>query len=201
MSEQKPAHVAASVNAGMSVGGSKSPGKARFQAKLLGLILFILVIIAAAVWFVVWHSRSSSSSNNTATTSKNTPAPPSNISLDQKAQYYANEGDYQAAEQSWQQKLAGDTSTTDKVADYYQLSALAVQFKQYSDAKKYANDIMQVAPDAPDSYVALAQLAQAQNNIPQAKQYWQQAIDHVSSNTPGYTRIRGDYIGQLDALK
>jgi tetratricopeptide (TPR) repeat protein len=198
MSEQKSAQVAASVNTGMSVGSSKHPGRVRFQARLFGVVLFVLIIIATTAWYVFLRP----SSKSTVTPVKNAAsAPPSNISLDQKAQYYADEGQYEQAEQSWQEKLAGTKDTDGKVSIYYQQTVLAVKFKHYADAKKYADEAKQLAPTSPAPYAALALLAEAQNNNAQAKQYWQQAINHVDTSMPGYNLIKADYQGQLDALK
>lgn len=198
MSEQKTAHVSASVNTGMSVGGNEHPGRVRFHAKLTGLLLTVFLILAAGGGFVYWHVKNSSSNS---TTNATVSLPSNATSPDQKAQYYADQGQYQQAEQAWQDQLASANTSQDKVAIYYQQAAVAIKFKQYGDTKKYANDIKQVAPNAPDSYVVLAQLATAQNNIPQAKQYWQQAISHIDPSSPGNTMTRSDYQNQLDALK
>lgn len=198
MSDGKSAHIAGSVNTGMTIGSGQHAERIHFQAKLLGVTLFIIIILAAGVWYVFW--RSSSSTPGTTVTSTAS-APPANTSLEQQAQYYADEGQYQSAEQSWQKKLASTTNASDKVAIYYQQSALAVQFKKYADAKKYADEALSLSPDSPGPYAALAQLAEAQNNIPLAKQYWQQAINHVNTNMPGYNIIQSDYKSHLDALK
>lgn len=198
MSEQKPAHVTASVNTGMSVGESQRPGRARFQAKLLGMILAVVILLSAVAWYV--FVRPGSSQPNT-TANNSVKAPPANTSADQKAQFYADEGQYAQAEQSWQDQLDSAKDTDTKLGIYYQQSALALKFKHYDDAKKYADAAKQLAPNSPQPYVALAQLAEAQNNIPQAKQYWQQAINHVDTNMPGYNLTQSDYQSHLDALK
>lgn len=180
------------------MGSGRHAEHIHFQAKLLGVVLFVFVVLACGAWYI--FSRSSDSPSSTAAKST-VNAPPANTSLEQQAQYYADEGQYQSAEQSWQKKLTGTSDASDKVAIYYQQSTLAVQFKKYADAKKYADEALSLAPNSPEPYVALAQLAEAQNNTPLAKQYWQQAINHVNMNVPGWNMVKSDYQSHLDALK
>jgi len=193
----KPAHVTASVNTGMSMSSSRI-ARARFHAKLMSMAMVGLVVLAIVVGLVFWLAGGSHSKSPAKGVVK---TPPANTDAEQRAQYYADTGQYEQSEQTWEAQLASAATASDKVAIYYQQAAVAIRYKQYSDARKYANDIKQIAPDAPDSYVVLAQLAKAQNNIPQAKQYWQQAIDHVNVDTPAGKMVRSDYINQMDALK
>ena len=204
MSEHKPAHVVASVNTGMMVGNGKQYRRYRPHTRLWGIVALCLIVVGGAGWLGYSHfsaNKSSSSSGKPTTNTASQKVDISKYAPDQQAQYYADQGQYESAEQSWQDQLASAKTTDDKVAIYYQQATVAIRFKQYGDAKKYADSIKEVAPDAPDSYVVLAQLAKAQGNIPQAKQYWQQAINHINADTPADKMIRSDYINQMDALK
>lgn len=203
MSVHKRVGVVASATGGMVMSDRKRHHRYSAHFRLWGVLIFCVLVFAGIVGalYAVREHRDTNSSTTSTAAKRAVTTPPAGTTPDQQAQYYADEGQYQDAEKSWNAQLAGATDTSAKIAIYYQQAAVAIQFKKYGDAKNYADDIKQLSPDAPDSYVVLAQLAQAQNNIPQAKQYWQQAIDHVNPNTPGSTMIKSDYTNQRDALK
>lgn len=123
------------------------------------------------------------------------------LSPTQKAQYYSDNGEYKIAQKIWQDQLAKTTDTPTKLSIYYMQSAIAVKFKNYKDAKKYADKALNLAPKSNITYVALAQLAQAQGDKVSAKKYWQQAIKFIDPKNPVAGLIERDYQTSLDALK
>lgn len=119
----------------------------------------------------------------------------------QQAQYYSDQGEYKIAEKIWQDQMAKTTDTPTKLNIYYMQSAIAVKFKNYKDAKKYADEALTLAPKSSAPYVALAQLAQAQGDKVTARQNWQQAIKFIDPKNPASNLIQRDYQSSLDALK
>lgn len=170
----------------------------RWWAKLL--IVLIIIAVGATCWALHINHRQPMKAQTKQAVTPVTTTPPPDISLGQKAQYLASAGQYQAAQQAYQQQAASTTDTTTKLGVYYQQSSLAVENKDYTAAKTYANEAMQLDPNSPTPYVALAQIAQAQGNDSVAKQYYQDAINHVTPDMPGYNIIRADYQSEMDAL-
>ncbi len=153
----------------------------------IALALIIILLVAGILIYIYRPGRE--------------PAIPTNITPTQKAQYLADQGEYDAAQAAWQRQLAGAGDQQTTLGIYYQQSALALKFKRYDDAKKYAEQAKTLAPKSPTPYVALAQLAQAQGDKSAARQYWQQAIAQLDPASPTYNLIKRDYQSSLDSLK
>lgn len=179
-----------------------SPRKLRLKSHrkaVIGILIIVLVLILGWLAYegVHHHNQERRKSSNAAVDKKLL----ANLSPSQKAEYLASQGDYAGAEQAWQDQLAKAKTTQDKLGIYYQQSALAVSFKHYDDAKKYAKEAKKLSPDSPTPYVALAQIAQAQGDKVSAQKYWQEAIDHLDHNDPAYNLKKHDYQSSLDSLK
>lgn len=156
------------------------------------LALVIIMLMVGGLGYKIYKrgfSPTQSSSNSAS------------ITPTQKAQYLADQGKYVAAEKVWQEQLANAKDQQTKLGIYYQQASLASRFKHYDDAKKYAEEAKQLAPNSSTSYVALAHMAESQGDKVAAKQYWQQAINHLDPNALGYNLILRDYQSSLDSLK
>jgi tetratricopeptide (TPR) repeat protein len=123
------------------------------------------------------------------------------LSVAQRAFYQADKGNYTAAKDLWEDQLGKVTTVKEKLNIYYQQSALGLRFKHYDEAKEFAEKAMKLSPNSPTAYVALAHIAEAEDNKDQAKSYWEKAIAHLSPSTPGYDLIKRDYQASLDALE
>jgi tetratricopeptide (TPR) repeat protein len=164
------------------------------QRRLVVAMAAVLVVAGAAIGGVVVFTR------NPAPTAKKQSASHSNTTSQQPSSQ-TTAVSYQASEQSLQDQLASDKDTASKVTTYSQQSVVAIQDSQYTDAQKYAENAMQADPSSPTPYADLALIAQDQHNNAQAKQYWQEAIDHLSPDMAGYNITKADYQNNLDALK
>jgi len=125
----------------------------------------------------------------------------SKLAPTQKSQYLVDKGAYKAAEQVWQNQLLQTTDSKAKVTILCQQSAVALQFKDYAAAQKYADAAKKILPNADSPYVALAQLAQAKGDKAAAKQYWQQAIANIDPDADGANLMKSDRQQALDDLK
>lgn len=170
--------------------GLSSKEKKRKTIKLL-----IIVLIFVSAGGLVWQAQKNSSRLAAMSYAVE------GLSPTQKAQYYSDNGEYKLAEKIWQDELSKATDTPTKLNIYYMQSAIAVKFKNYKDAKIYADKALKLAPKSNITYVALARLAQAQGDKASAKKYWQQAIKFIDPKNPAINLIQEDYQASLDALK
>lgn len=162
----------------------------------IGLVAFVLVaaVIGGLLW---WNHRQTVRNQHLAYMSSFVDG----LAPAQKAQYYSDQGEYKIAEKIWQDELSKTTDTPTKLSLYFLQSALAVKFKNYNDAKKYATEALVLSPKSSTPYVSLAQMAQAQGDKAAARQYWQQAINLIDPNDPAANLIKIDYQYNLDKLK
>ncbi len=161
-------------------------------ASLISIVVVLIVLITAGIYFMQ-RSRS--------TSPKVTYNIPANLTPNQKALYLANSNQYQAAMQVYKQELTDTNSSSSKLNIYFMMSALALRFNDYSNARLYANEAKLLVPKSSDPYVSLAQLATAEGNASAAKQYWQEAINNLDPNQPGYNLIKEDYQRSMAELK
>lgn len=157
--------------------------------------LLIVILIFVSVGGLIWQGYKNNSRLEAMSYAVE------GLSPTQKAQYYSDMGEYKIAEKIWQDELAKTTDTPTKLNIYYMQSAIAVKFKNYKDAKIYADKALKLAPKSNITYVALARLAQAQGDKVSAKKYWQQAIKFIDPKNPAINLIQEDYQASLDALK
>ena len=168
-------------------------GKKRTVISLIAIVL----IVATAIGLVGQYKKYNARNQQLVVMSNVVEG----LSTSQKAQYYSDQGEYAMAEKIWQDQLAKTTDTPTKLNIDYIQSAIAVKFKNYKDAKKYADKALTLAPKSSTPYVALAHLAQAQGDKVLARQYWQQAIKFIDQNAPASNQILRDYQAGLDELK
>jgi tetratricopeptide (TPR) repeat protein len=159
---------------------------------IVAIVVVVGVVVGGAALFTGWDKPVPKPKT---TTSTQTTGPV------QQASYESTPGNYQASEKTLQSQLAGESDTSSKLTTLSQQSATALQFNNYSDAQKYAQQAMQLNPSSPTPYADLALIAQDQHDTTQAKQYWQEAINHITPDMPGYNLTKADYQSDLDALK
>lgn len=119
----------------------------------------------------------------------------------QQAQTLSDAGHYGVAQGILQAQLDKATSKQAKLDIYYQQVGLALQFKNFKDADKYAKAAENLDAGSTTPYVALAHTAENQGDKSAARQYWQQAIGHLDKNDPAYNLKLHDYQSSLDSLK
>ena len=174
--------------------GSRNPLKGDYTkiAKVVLGSALVIAAIAIGAYFI--------QSSKFATPKPKYYIPP-HLTLNQQAQYLADHNQYQPAIQIYQQELASAKDTTTKLNTYFYMSALAMRFKDYGNAILYANEAKLIDSKSTTAYVALAQIYTAEGNKTSAKQYWQQAINHLDPNQPGYNLIKLDYENSIASLK
>jgi len=166
--------------------------KAKQQRIIRYLIVILIVVLAGGL---VWqHQR-----DNSRLAAMNYVV--DGLSLNQKSQYFASNGEYNLAEKIWQDELTKTTDTPTKLSIYYMQSSIALKLKKYNDAQKYADQSLKLAPTSSTTYVTLAELSQAQGDKILAKNYWLQAIKFIDPKNPASNLIQRDYQSSLDALK
>ena len=119
----------------------------------------------------------------------------------QKSQYYSDQGEYALAEKVWAGELAKAKDTQTKISIYFSQSAIATKFKEYPDAKNYANQALALDVKSSVAYSSLAYIAEAQGDTSSAKTYWSKAIANLNASVPGYNLTKYDYQTNLDKLK
>ncbi len=159
---------------------------------LVAVIAFVITVTAITAYFI------QSAKYSPPKISYNLPP---NLTPNQKALYFANINQYQAAMQIYKQQLASANNSSSKSNIYFMMSALALRFKDYTNARLYANESKLLDPKSPSPYVSLAQLATSAGNISAAKQYWQEAINNLSPSQPGYNLIKEDYQNSMAKLQ
>lgn len=189
--DQEPQSRSLEFGTGITVLNNPKP-KTRKRLIIIVVVLLVVIVVSLLLYFYHFHNHKVISKAQ-STSQKLTPY--------QQYQVLANQGKYASAEQVLKQQLAKTTNVNDKITIYYQQSDLALSFKQYTDAEKYANEAKKLAPNSATPYVALAQLAAAQGNKTLAKQDWQQAITNLNPNVTGYNLIKQEYQTNLDALQ
>ena len=153
------------------------------------LIILALIVLAGVAWGIkLYHDKHAIK------------FPPAVKSTEQKYHYLANQGNYGAAEGVLSGALKTAKTKEDKANIYFEQSGVAIQFKHYEDAKKYADKALEVDPGYSDAYAAEAFVATAQGDKTAAKKYWQQAIAHLDPNRPAANIIKRDYQTNLDSL-
>ena len=125
---------------------------------------------------------------------------PPHLTAVQQAEYLADHNNYQAAENRWHQMLAQATGEQTKMDIYYQQFALALKYKQYSDAQDYINQEKKLDSSSSTPYESMAQLAQAQGKHSLAKSFWLQAINHLDPNLPQYGLLKQEYQSDMGNL-
>ncbi len=174
--------------------GSRNPLKGNY-AKIAMLALAVVIVVAAVVTGAYYiHNRRQA----TPKVQYNFPA---STTPEQKALYLANNNQYQAATQVYKQELSSTNNKSTKINIYGMLAYLAIRFKDYASAQQYADEAKSLDPQSSGPYVYLAQLNTAEGNKTIAKQYWQQAINYLSSNQAGYNMIKADYQRNITALQ
>jgi tetratricopeptide (TPR) repeat protein len=159
------------------------------------ITLIILGVIAVIVVLIVVKP------NNKKPASHNVVKVPANLLPDQQAQYLADQGHYQQSAKVLESQLSTTTSVQDKAQDYYLLTALAVQYKNKSDAQKFASEADQIDPNSNTADSALAIYYQLINNKTQAINYWQLAIKDSNSNAPQYNLLVNQYKTDISTLE
>lgn len=165
-----------------------SSGSRRLPLRwLIGGLVLVVLVAGFLIYFLVFRTTA--------------PKVPAGLNAEQQSWYLSNAGDYKAAEQVWQQKLGAASDTPTKLGIYYQQAAVAIKFKRYDDAKKYASQAMQLDPRSYIPYSAYASIAEAQGDKDSEKHYLQQTIAHIDPSLNGANLIARDYQSKLDALK
>lgn len=162
----------------------------KFLRSVYALGVVIIIIILASIYLVSTQNKNDSTANL-----------PKGTSESQKATYESDHGRYSLAEQAWQAQIKSSSTTQDKLNIYFEEASTAIQFKKYSDARNYANEALSLDPNSSIPYVALANIALASGNKAQAKQYWQQAINKLNPNSPGYNITLNEYTYSLESIK
>jgi len=157
-------------------------------------IVMLVLIVLAIILAIIFANRRSANYEPPVT-------PPKGITSSQKAIFEENHGQYANAEQAWQSQLSSTSTTEDKLNIYFEQSSTALQFKKYQDATNYANQAMSLNPNSSIPYVALANISMEEGNNAQAKQYWQQAINKLNPNDPGYNIMLEEYTQSLESIK
>ncbi len=155
----------------------------------------VIILIVSVVGGLIWQHQK----NNSRLAAMSYAV--DGLSPSQKSQYYSSNGEYKLAEKVWQDQLAKTSDTPTQLSIYYMQSSVALKFKKYTDAQKYATQALKLAPTSSTAYVSLAQLAQAQGDKTSAKIFWQQAIKNIDPKNPASNLIKIDYQASLDALK
>lgn len=208
MSAHNKKGVVAAQSTGIVVGdGKHHRQRLKLHLKLWGVICFALVLCAVAAG-VVWHFVKNNSDNNQTATTQKAPTAPAKPkvdvnSLDPEAKYHylESQGNYTGAEQALESQLPGAKDTLAKLEVYSQQSMVALQFKRYDDAKKYADQALQLDPNSDIPYTTLAYWAEAKGDTTAAKNYWQQAITKLDVNAPAYNLLKRQYQTHLQGLK
>jgi tetratricopeptide (TPR) repeat protein len=164
----------------------------RRSKKTVFLAIIILLIL---VMFAILILGSNKQPNKTQQSAANI-----KLTTEQKYHSLANQGKYGQAEQVLEDELAKAKTKNEKVAVYFQQSAVALQFKKYTDAQNYANKAVKLDPSNSNSYVALAQVAAAQEDKNTARNYWQQAINHLDKSKPQYNLTLRQYKTNIQGL-
>jgi tetratricopeptide (TPR) repeat protein len=160
---------------------------------LIVAIALVVVGVGLCIYFCHFHKQKT-------VTSIGERFPGQQLTAYQEYQVLANQGKYASAEQVLDQQLTKTTNASDKISIYYEQFSLALEFKYYNDAQKYADEAKKLSPNSPVAYSASAQLASAQGNTTTAKQYWEQAIKNLNPDQTGYNLIKQEYQASLDAL-
>ncbi len=126
---------------------------------------------------------------------------PKSYSSQQKIDVLIDQGDYTAAQKVLDQKVVAATTKTEKLGAIYMKSSLALQFKKYRDATKYADQSRDIDQNSPTPYVAYANIATAQKQNDQAVRYWQLAISKLDPTSPSYQLKKHDYEASIKALQ
>lgn len=207
MSAHNKKGVIAAQSTGIVVGdGKHHRQRLKLHLKLWGVICFAILLCAVAVG-VVWHFVKNNSNNSQTATTQNAPTTPakpkvdvSSLNPEEKYHYLASQGDYTAAEQALESQLASAKGTQAKLEVYSQQSMVALQFKRYDDAKKYADQALQLDPNSDIPYTTLAYWAQAKGDTAAAKNYWQQAITKLDTTAPQYELVKRQYQSDIQEL-
>jgi len=171
--------------------GKLSPKAKRLMATRYLVVVLIILVGGGLIW---QHQK-----NNSRLAAMS--AVVEGMSPNQASQYLASIGEYKFAQKIWQNLLTVTNDTPTKINIYNLQTSLAIKFKKYNDAQKYADQSYKVAPDYSVTYVTMAYLAQAQGDKASAKKDWQLAIKFIDPNNPGSNIIQYDYQSSLDALK
>ena len=171
--------------------GKLSPRAKRQMATRYLVIVLVILVGGGLIW---QHQKNNSRLAAMA-------AVVEGLTPTQKSQYYASNGEYKLAEKVWQDQLILTKDTPTKLSIYFTQSSIAIKFKKYNDAQKYANESLNLAPQSSATYVTLAYLAQALGDKISAKKDWQLAIKNIDPKTPGINIIQQDYQSNLDSLK
>lgn len=177
----------------------------RPDRKQLLLIAVGVVVIAAIVVVVVLLTRPTPLESKQVAKLKQTLASKgvkfASLSPDQQAQYLADNGQYAAAQETYQNEYNSAKNDKTRLNILFQQAMLAAKARHYKEANNYAAKAKQLAPNSSTTYVALAQIAQTEGDKNSAKNYWQQAISKLDPKNPAYSLIKRDYQSSLEALK
>jgi len=153
---------------------------------LLGLVVLIIVAgVIVGIYALAHHSDN----------------PTENLTPRQQSEVYASNGNYAAAQRALAAQLAGPTSADAKATIYSEQVSVALNFKQYQQAQRYA----QQAENLTHSAAAAEQLgyvAEAAGDKISAAKYYQLAIDRQSKlpQTPANQLIQRSYKTKLQEL-
>jgi len=159
----------------------------RPRSKILAIIAFVLVAVAIA-GFIIYEYQ----------TRTKIVLPP-HLTASQQSDYLANKGDYSAAQKIVVQQIAKAPNSTAKAGLYMQQATIALNAKNYVDAKKYAQAAESLQP-GDNTASLLGYIASQTGDKAAAKQYYQKAIDRLDKTAESYNASLQDYQTHLQEL-
>ena len=160
----------------------------RLRLKILALSIAVLVAIAAIAGFLLYKNHTKSSI-----------VLPPHLTVSQQSDYLAYKGDYKGAQKITAGQVATAPNATAKADLYLQQATIALNAKNYADAKKYAQSAESLQPNDNTASV-LGYIAAQTGDKATAKQYYQKAIDRLDKNADSYNASRQDYQTRLQEL-
>lgn len=159
----------------------------RLRSKILALSTAVLVA-AAIGGFILYKNHT-----------KSTIVLPPNLTLSQQSDYLAYKGDYKGAQKIIAGQVAKAPNATAKAGLYLQQATIALNAKNYADAKKYAQSAESLQPND-NTASLLGYIAAQTGNKATAKQYYQKAIDRLDKNAESYNGTLQAYQTSMQEL-
>ena len=158
----------------------------RRRAKILVLGVGIL-LVCAITGFVLYKNQTRN------------PVVPPHLTASQQSDYLAYKGDYGAAQKIVAGQITKAPNSIAKAGLYLQQASIALNAKNYADAKIYAQAAESLQPND-NTASLLGYIAAQTGDKATAKQYYQKAIDRLDKDAKSYNASLQDYQTRLQEL-
>jgi tetratricopeptide (TPR) repeat protein len=168
-----------------------SVGSRKKTQYLIGGVFVIALVIGMSTLAYMIHAANKPPAKPIVATA--------HLTAQQQSDYLAYKGDYSGAQATVAGEIAKAPNATDKAGLYLQQASIAMNAKNYTDAKKYAQAAEALQPSS-NSAGLLGDIAALTGDKAAATSDYQEAIDRLDKNSSRYNTARQDYQARIQEL-